>query len=198
MKHVMKLLVAIGLFATVPIAYSSNEKPSSYELDIEFTPQSSSLTGEAVVEFLPVMTAGTKTFYLHGELEVESITLDEKGIDFKTQPVFYESNYSLIANELTFEVEEDSINAKLRIVYHGQFNPSSARSASDYMRLDDDGVFLRSYGYSLWFPVFLESSQDVYSTDFARVSFKIPKRYSLVFIGDKTSEEVVDEHAISS
>jgi hypothetical protein len=198
MKRATKRLLAICLFSAVPLTYSSTEMATSYELEIEFTPQSSHMTGMAIVEFSPQLTSGTKTFYLHGELEVESITLDEEEIEFRAQPVFYNSNYSLIANEVTFETAETSADARLKITYQGFFNPSSTRSPSDYMRIDGDGVFLRSYGYSLWFPVFLETSQDVYHSNFNSARFKIPKSYKLIFVGEKTSEEIVAGQAIST
>ncbi len=197
MKQFAQLLI-ISLFVSTASAYAAAETVSSYTLDIEFTPQKSHMQGQAAIRFTEPLVPGEKLFYLHGELEVESLSLDSQEIDFKAERVFYDSSYSLVAVKVTFEVGSELANPELKVSYQGHFHPSSARSPSDYMRIDDGGVFLRSYGYSLWFPVFLGDDDDVYKTDFPSVRFKIPRRYQLVFVGEKTSEQLTPGHALTT
>ena len=198
MKQFVNLMIVAGLSLLVPVAFASNKEVSTYALDVEFTPDKSSMKAKASIGFTQGRSKGSKVFYLHGELNVDSITLDGKEIEFKTEAILYNSSYSLLAKKVSFEINDDIQNAELKVAYQGHFHPSSARSPSDYMRIDSDGVFLRSYGYSLWFPVFLEDGGDVYKADFTNVRFKIPKNYKLVFIGEKTAEEITANHAISS
>lgn len=53
-----------------------------------------------------------------------------------------------------------------------------------------DGVYLRSYGYSLWFPIFLESKQNSYEVDFKTVTIKLPETFKCVVGGELIKEYV--------
>jgi hypothetical protein len=48
---------------------------------------------------------------------------------------------------------------------------------------------LRSYGYSLWFPVFLEARQNDYAVSFSKVTIRTPRELRSVFVGRKTGEK---------
>ena len=68
-------------------------------------------------------------------------------------------------------------------------NKSRARSMSDYMHIDKkEGVFLRSYGYSLWFPIFLKSGENSYEADFKKVQITLPKGFRCIVSGSLISE----------
>lgn len=198
MKPFTQLLIAAGLSLFAASIFATTDKPSNYLLDVEFTPHSSHMQGQATMQFNEPLTEGRKTFWLHGELDVDSITLNSKPVEFETRKVFYDMDYALVADEVSFDVDADTPHAELVVTYQGHFHPSSARSPSDYMRIDDDGVFLRAWGYSPWFPVFLGPDEDVYQAAFPNVRFKVPRQYQLVFIGEKISEQLTPEHAITT
>jgi hypothetical protein len=56
------------------------------------------------------------------------------------------------------------------------------------MRIDRDAVLLRSYGYSLWFPVFLDARQNDYAVSFSKVTIRTPREFRSVFVGRKVRE----------
>jgi hypothetical protein len=57
------------------------------------------------------------------------------------------------------------------------------------MRIDqEEGVFLRSYGYSLWFPVFIDPGQDTYQTNFIEVKLKLHGEFKAIVAGHKIRE----------
>lgn len=195
MKQIAHLLCIAGLLSTS--VFAGTAKVSGYTLDIEFSPQESLMHGLATITFTGPLKSGTQTFYLHGELNVESISMNGQDMEFETGQVFYDASYALVADRVSFKLDRDVQNAELTVSYQGYFHPSAARSPSDYMRIGEQGVLLRSYYYSLWFPVFLEDGDDVYRADFPSVRFKIPSQYQLVFIGEKTAEKITEEHVIS-
>ena len=80
-------------------------------------------------------------------------------------------------------------DTEIDIFYSGYFNPSKSRGPSDYMRIDETyGILLRSYGYSLWFPVFLDSEQESYETNFEKVTVQTPLKYKTVVAGVMLNE----------
>lgn len=198
MNPIIRTIAVTGLLWLSSQATAATDKVSSYTLDIEFQPQQSSLQGQADITFTGPLEKGNHVFYLHGELEVESLSINGKAVDFETESVFYGSSYALVADKVIFELAEAVADAELTVAYRGYFHPSSARSPSDYMRIDEDGVFLRAWGYSLWFPVFLDDGEDVHRVDFPSVRFKVPATYELVFIGDKTSEQRTPRYATTT
>jgi len=198
MKHIVHCITLLTLVLLSSEALADTNRVSGYTLDIEFAPLQSHMSGQANIRFDGPLEKGSTVFYLHGELEVESLSLDSKALDFKTEQVLYDSDYSLVADKVTFELDERVENAELTVIYQGYFNPSAARSPSDYMRIDVEGVFLRSYGYSLWFPVFLAADEDVHEVDFPSVRFKLPRQYQLVFVGERISEQLTPEHTITT
>lgn len=197
MRSITRLIALISLLILSP-GVNAASKVSAYDLDIEFSPAQSSMQGQAIVTFEKPLEQGKHTFYLHGELDVDTITLNAQELEFETESVYYSSNYALVADKVSFDLDSNVENATLTVTYRGHFHPSKARSPSDYMRIDEDGVLLRAYGYSLWFPVFLADNADVYKVDFANVRFKLPRQYQLVFVGEKVSEQVTDEYAITT
>lgn len=198
MKQFTLPLFLLALLLTPYPANAAQPQVSKYMLDIEFVPAQGSMHGQSTMRFNGALRSGDIHFYLHGELEVESVALNGAAIGFRSEPVYYDADYSLVADKVSFELDEPVEDAELVVTYGGHFHPSSARSRSDYMRIDPDGVFLRAFGYSLWFPVFLEADDDVRKADFPNVRFKIPRQYELVFVGEKTAEQLTPEYAITS
>lgn len=188
--------IQITLFsASVTIA--ANPRAMNYIIDVTFEPQNSFMQASSLITLDSTsVPSDTIVFYLHGELSVDSLLLDGKPVSFNQTSVFYYDDYSLIATRVSFYGKTDRFS-RLAIFYEGYFHRSSARSPSDYMRIDPDGVFLRSYGYSLWFPVLLESRSDSYKTDFSDVTIHTPAEYVPVFVGKRLSEEVRQGQRIS-
>jgi hypothetical protein len=53
------------------------------------------------------------------------------------------------------------------------------------------GVFLRAYGYSLWFPVFVKSEQqESYKANFKNITIKLPADYKCIVSGELEKEFV--------
>jgi|GEM_PF-1267536 len=130
------------------------------------------------------------SFYLHSELRVHWMKLGESQLKFSQKIVFYPSNYSMVANQVTVKLSKVSGTHPLSIAYGGVFNPSYASSPSNYMRIDTQGAYLRSYGYSLWFPVFVEARSNTQAVNFTEVKIKTPKPFRGVFTGQRVKEYV--------
>ncbi len=127
-------------------------------------------------------------FYLHGELRVDSILSGGKKLDYESKKVLYRYDYSRVAVKTQVQ-ETYNEDQALQIYYSGFFNPSGARSLSDYMRIDQqEGVFLRSYGYSLWFPVFLEPEDEPYKANFKNININLPAGFKAVVSGKLLEE----------
>ncbi len=173
-------------------------KATNYELDITFEPEQRRLSGMARVTFAEPLSVGdTIRFYLHGEISVDSIKQSGVIVEASTRKVFYHYSYSMIANQIEFVHAGTDDSLAMDVFYSGLFNRSAARSPSDYMRIDSDGVLLRSYGYSLWFPIFLQDRSSSQRVDFSRVSLRVPSDYRCVFVGTKETERLVNGHAVS-
>jgi hypothetical protein len=158
------LPMLVPLFSLEPMfALGQPALVESYELDLSFRPDSAALRGRATVNFDSGSSPDDEiSFYLHGELEVLDVQRgngDGTSLPFEQEKVYYHSDYSLVATRVVVDPLKEALT-RLLIEYAGPFNPSRARSPSDYMRIAGDGVYLRSYGYSLWFPVFLEARAD--------------------------------------
>lgn len=192
-------LCAIGVLATFQVAAARDSRPprvASYELEVNFSPEHGSMLGTADIQFDdPGFAADRITCYLHGELGVDSVIVDGTPAQFVQEKVFYDYDYSLIASAVTIGVN-GALPRDLRIVYSGSFNPSKSRSPSDYMRIDSDGVYLRAYGYSLWFPVFLPAREDDYAVDFKRVTARVPRDFTAIFGGTRIHNLTVGDTSI--
>lgn len=190
----MRALIVLLCLSSTLLA-SPYPKVNRYDLDITFTPNEGTMRGNVGVYFdakSPI--EAVVTFFLHGELQVDSVLQGGKPARSDAAPVFYSYDYSLIATKTTVTLDTLAPRDSLRIFYSGYFNPSKARSPSDYMRVDSSGVLLRAYGYSLWFPVFLEAGAPSYATTFRPVRLTIPAEYQIIFCGayliDTTERDV--------
>jgi len=176
------------------------QKVDNYEISAEFFPKDASMytypvspdafiRANAVVEFSELGN-DELIFYLHGEFDVDSILSGNKKIEHKTEKVLFYYSYNMVALKTTISSTDVIIDKELRVYYSGFINPSRARGLSDYMHIDKNtGVFLRSYGYSLWFPIFVKSDQDSYDANFKKITVKLPGDYKCVVAG-----ELIDEH----
>lgn len=131
-------------------------------------------------------------FYIHSELRVHRIQLEDDNLEFDQKPVFYPHSYSQVATKITVKLNGVTGKHRFLMVYGGMFNPCYAASPSDYMRIDRQGVYLRSFGYSLWFPVLWTSNDDIYPVDFDQVKINTPKKFVSVFTGERISDIVKD------
>ncbi|MFN2380351.1 MAG: hypothetical protein ABR519_09130 [Bacteroidales bacterium] len=169
--------ISVTFFPENPVMYGVPVEPDNYMRGVTTVTIGRQLTDTAV-------------FWLHGELMVDSVTVDGKAHSFASEDVLYALNYSYIANRTVVSGINPGENRSLRVWYSGFMNPSRTRSLSDYMRIDrDEGVYLRSYGYSLWFPLFLDDSGDRGSADFRRVTVDLPAGFRAVITGDMISEQ---------
>ncbi|MCG8330724.1 MAG: hypothetical protein MI974_23710 [Chitinophagales bacterium] len=192
-----KILTALSILLIGVSAQA--QKVSSYEIDVHFFPKDAQMWGYAVsddafmrgntsIEFSEI-TADVLTFYLHGELKIDSITSGVNHIEYTSEKVLYENNYSLVGLKTSFNTSSITSGKKLRIHYSGFMNPSRARSLSDYMRINkDDGVYLRANYYSLWFPVFLLPDEDDYEVEFKKITLKLPANFKAVVSGELLEE----------
>lgn len=157
------------------------------------------MLGKAVVTVdLGKQPCNSVDFYLHSELRAHRVQLGEADLKFSQEPVFYTSNYSLVATRISAELDGLSGKHSFTVTYGGLFNPSCSGSPSNYMRIDSNGAYLRAYGYSLWFPVLLEARQESHAVDFTRVKIKSPKRFTAVFTGRRLGDTIEGGRRISS
>lgn len=190
MKSTIPILATLLLIAAGAPAQSATTAVGSYALDATFQPGDAHMDGVATVTFLaPVAAGATTAFYLHGELRVDSVVANGRAASITQDQVFYDYDYSLIATRVDVG-PFTAPAAAITVYYSGFFHASRARSPSDYMRIDPDGVFLRAYAYSLWFPVFLEARQDAPTVDFSDVAIRTPDQFISVFTGRRIAEDI--------
>jgi hypothetical protein len=171
---------------------------ADYILDVRFDPADARLDGTAAILFrADEFPLASTTFYLHGELQVESLHVDDRALEFTQKPVIYEYDYSLVATEVSFDLSGLQADERLTVEYSGYCNPSKARSESDYMRIDATGVFLRSYAYSLWFPIFMAPRQDEYFVDLSSVTLSTPAEFPAVLTGRRVSDRIEGGRRVS-
>jgi hypothetical protein len=184
--------VVVLLALTGPAASSLAAQPfrvRSYTIDATFEPARERMSAVAGILFEPGTTGGnTLCFYLHGELRVDSVKVAGVPFAFSQEIVCHEDDYSRVANRIEIEVRDVDLSGGVVIGYSGYFHPSVAGAISNYMRIDGGGVFLRSIGYSLWFPVTVESWRDSHEVSFPSVKLRTPPGFRAVFAGHRVRE----------
>ncbi len=186
------LALVFALCTSLDAAAGDGPMPavSSYRIDATFVPTSGTMEATAEVRFREgAPLPDPLVFYLHGELQVSSVRAAGSEMEFSGRPVLYTYDYSLVATRVEVARKGAPLRDGLTVHYAGSFNPSRARSESDYMRIDANGVLLRAYGYSLWFPVFLEDGVESAPVDFASVVLRTPPGFAAVFAGQRIREE---------
>ena len=196
----MKKLL-IGLFLISIPLYLQAQTVNSYEINAEFFPDdaqmySSPVSPEAFmransfIEFSDI-TDSVIVFYLHGELNIDSILTGYKNINYSDEKVLYDYDYSRVALKVSVRTS-DVYKNNLNVFYSGFFNPSKVGALSNYMHINkNNGVYLRGYGYSLWFPVFAEAYQSSYKADFRKITVQLPREYKCI-VGGELLEEKID------
>lgn len=196
----MKKLL-MGLFLISIPLYLQAQTVNSYEINAEFFPDDAQMynypvPSESFIRAnsfirLSEIQDSVVIFYLHGELKIDSIQSGGKNINYDYDKVLYNYNYSRVALMVT--VKTSDVNEKtLNVFYSGFFNPSKAGALSNYMHINkNSGVFLRGYGYSLWFPVFIDAYQDSYKADFNKVTISLPIEFKCI-VGGELVEEKTD------
>jgi hypothetical protein len=176
------VLCAVGLLSSG--AWASEAR--IYSLDLKYDPGSGRVAATADIVLKPEPGAKTVTFYLHDELKVARVAIGGKKAAFRQTVVPYDYSYDTKANKIVVEAAGRDLARGLSVTYAGRFSPSAARSPSDYMRGDRDGLYLRSYAYSLWFPVFADDRTSFPAVDFEAVKITAPAELRAVFVGEET------------
>lgn len=191
-----KILFMVLCFVAISI---KAQKIKSYEINAEFFPDDAKfygnevspdnfMRGNSIVEFTENQNREV-TFYLHGEFKIDSILRNGEKIKYNSQKVFYDYCNTNIALKVT--TDNLVLCNKLHVFYSGFYNHSQVSSISNYMRINKhEGVFLRAYGYSLWFPIFIGPQEDSYETEFNKVTVKLPARFKALVKGELVSESV--------
>jgi len=192
------LALALTVFDPATSAPAEAFRVRSYSIDATFEPAHGRMSAVAEVRFDPAsVTGNTVAFYLHGELRVDSIKVAGNRITAVQKLVYHEDDYSRVANRIEVDVGDLDLSDGLLVGYSGYFNPSVVAAISNYMRIDGDGVFLRSLGYSIWFPVFIDSWRDSYEVSFPSVTLRTPPEFRAVFAGDRVRELEEDGNRVS-
>lgn len=171
--------------------------PVTYNLSVRVDPAVGRLSAEARLRFPegaagPARSGDTLVFLLHGELRVDSLALGGVAVPFTQEPRFYRFDYSLVANEVRVPLEGHDLARGMSIRYAGPFNPSRARSPSDYMRIDESGAVLRGHGYSPWYPLFGDREMDPAPLNVQRLTLEVPVGWTGVFTGHLVSRDTLD------
>jgi len=193
---------SIYVFLFLLPLFSHAQIINSYEINAEFFPKDAQMynypvSAESFMRAnvfirLSEIQDSVVIFYLHGELKIDSILSGSRKIDFEYDKVLYNYNYSRIALKVICN-PSDLVNDKLTVFYCGFFNPSKAGALSNYMHINENsGVYLRGYGYSLWFPVFIEAGGDSYKSEFTKIIVKLPPGYKCI-VGGELVEENTDD-----
>lgn len=188
------------------VAQLSYPIPDEYILYAEFCPEDASMygypvspqhfmRGVATIRFDEIPT-GQVTFFLHGECNIDSVMSQGKNLGYQTEKVFYPFEYSLITVKTI--LDKPLNNKEFSVHYSGFFHPSRVSALSNFMRIDqDEGVFLRAYGYSIWFPIFMEASMDFYTSHFSRVTINAPENWKTLVSGKMIREESVNSRTLT-
>ncbi len=189
-RDLVRRLLAVGVLGLVHTgsaapALAGGVHATFYELAVRFFPEDSFLDGSALVGLRESgHAADTIRFWLHGELRVASVRAGGVDLEFAQKSEYYDWDYSLIGNRVLVRLPEGVAPDSIEVAWSGFVHPSKARSPSDYMRIDETGVYLRALGYSPWFPVLLDPDEDEHEVDFRKVSISVPKTFTAVFTGD--------------
>jgi hypothetical protein len=189
-------LAALSALAAAIAGSAWAQTAVSYDIDLSYAPDTASIQASAVVGVDGSHDA--IDLYLHDELRVTAVLIDGQPTPFFQQVAPYPFEYTLNANRVHVLTRGRDLSGGIRVIYIGRFSPSAARSPSDYMRVDAEGVFLRAYGYSLWFPVLAESGEDPPPVEVARARITSPARYHAVFVGEEVSRTIRHDTAIST
>ena len=201
MNQTINLTHLVFLFSSILGQATYAQHVSSYSLEVEFFPDEAEMygfpvsneafmKGSAEVSFSEI-ESDTINFFLHGELKIDSIFTGNKQINYNSKKIFDRRDYSRVTNKTIIQATDLSSHEVLKIYYSGFINPSRARSLSDYMRINkNEGVFLRSYGYSLWFPVFLNPGEEDYPFRIKKIEVKLPENYKCVAVGELINETI--------
>jgi hypothetical protein len=188
---VWTIVAALAVIHTAAAGTVERPVVRSYALDVTFFPDESRLEGTAEIDLESAKELPSPVvFYLHGELAVEKVTIGGRPVEVDQRKVLYDWDYSSVATRVEVPVDDLDPGTGITVAYAGFFHPSKVGSISNYMRIDEDGVLLRSYGYSLWFPVLLEAKENSYPVSFRRVTLRTPADYIPVFTGTWLSESV--------
>ncbi len=173
-------------------------RPSAYELQVAFSPAEHRLTGRARMRFPRAATRpDSLVFFLHGELTVDSLACGGAALACTQTPVVYPYSYSLLARRVVVALEGRDPADGLTVWYGGTFHRSGARAPSDYMRIGPDGVFLRSYGYSLWLPVFVPSGEAPGRLAQVALEVSVPEALRTVAVGTCVERRQVGGRSVS-
>lgn len=192
------LLVPFAASGRTPIPASTRDLvPVTYNLSVRVEPVAGRFSAGARLLFREGAAgragpADTLVFLLHGELRVDSLRVGGVPVSYTQERRFYRLDYSLIANEIRVPLEGHSLAGGMTLHYGGPVNPSRARSPSDYMRIDDSGVFLRGHGYSPWYPLFGNREMNPSPLDVERLVLEVPIGWVGVFAGHLASRDTVD------
>lgn len=184
------------------------QQVSSYVINIDFFPKDAQMwgypvlndafmKGNAKIEFSEI-NSDKMTFYLHGELKIDSIISGNNLIKYNSEKILYDKDYSMVALKTTINSSDVTPKKMIHIYYSGFMDPSRARSLSDYMCINKyTGVYLRAYGYSTWFPIFLEPGQDSYNVNFKNVTVRLPENFKCVVTGEFINETLENGNYIA-
>jgi hypothetical protein len=197
----MKSCLAATVLLTIAgfAAAGGGEMPTvaKYSIDLAYRAEDPGIEALADVTFVEGSAVpGELVFYLHGELWVDEVTMDGDPVDVARDLVWYPSDYSGVAQRTQIDMTGREMPKRLSIRYSGKLNPSVARAPSNYMRVDPDGIFLRSYGYSLWFPTFLEADRDTYTVA-AEITVRTPAKLMAVVTGERLEDTVDGDLRVS-
>jgi len=165
----------------------------SYRLDIAIHANGVPFSCRArwVVRNADTEAADAFTFYLHPELAVREIR-NEAGeplaheASIETYDLAYTGGIGVHTIKLPDRLERGA-TLPLTAVYDGSFSPSGARSPSDYMRIDEEGAYLRGAGYSVWFP--LQKEWDWNTAAAFEIALEVPWGWRPLAFGELASEE---------
>jgi hypothetical protein len=140
------------------------------------------------------------TLYLHPELRLTSASSEDGcPIEIDTQTISHDWSYtkSLSAHSLVLaEPIEARGTRSFHLAYEGAFSPCGLRSPSDFMRIDDEGAYLRGLGYSLWFPV--SSCDEVCEASVFRIQLDVPLAWRGVAFGNLKQMETSGGRSLST
>ena len=153
---------------------------------------------------LSVRNAGSEpidrlVFRLHSELAIREI-LDARGrslehtVSVASYDLSYTGDIAVHTVRLRRSVPSGG-SSRVTARFDGAFSPSNARTPSDYMRIDEEGAYLRGTGYSVWFPV--QEDYDWNTAATFAIAVDVPAAWRPLAFGELLGEKVEDDRVVS-
>jgi len=184
---------------------SQNLTPEHYEIQLKLLTTKADLEARTrmTVRNTGLTTLETLVLYLHDELQLDSVETEDGKKVLNIQQRIIESPCSITKKIREIRIGYDlppGGSAALTLVYNGTVRGTDIRSKSDaFFKIKPNSVFLRSAGYTNWFPVTHNGFEILNDQAMFDLVYNVPARFKgkAIAFGTLLSEKVENGRYIS-